>query len=98
MGAVFSVESEEAAGELAEALKQSISMLPPMARGIQVNIVQNNVTLGMAISEEQLISGLRQTTVAAAVPKPEIVAPKPTGPQVIRIYGLDSGPREIVLH
>ena len=98
MGAVFSVESEEAAGELAEALKQSISMLPPMARGIQVNIVQNNVTLGMAISEEQLISGLRQTTVAAAVPKPEIVAPKPTGPQVVRIYGLDSGPREIVLH
>ena len=98
MGAVFSVESEEAAGQLAEALKQSISILPPMARGIQVNIVQSSVTLGMAISEEQLVAGLRQTTVAAAAPKPEAIAPKPTGPQVIRIYGLDSGPREIVLH
>jgi len=97
MGAVFSVESEEAAGELAEALKQSISMLPPMARGIQVNIVQNNVTLGMAISEEQLISGLKTTTAAAAAPKPEVVTPKPTGPQVIRIFGLDEGPREIVV-
>ena len=98
MGAVFSVESEEAAGQLADALKQSIAMLPPMARGIQVNIVQNNVTLGMAITEEQLTAGLRTTTVAAATPKPEVVAPKPTGPQVIRIYGLDSGPREIVVH
>jgi len=97
MGAVFSVESEEAAGQLAETLKQSIAMLPPMARGIQVNIVQNNVTLGTAISEEQLVAGLRTNTVAAAVPKPEVIAPKPAGPQVIRIFGLDSGPREIVV-
>ena len=101
MGAVFSVESEEAAGQLAEALKQSISMLPPMARGIQVNIVQNNmhndVTLGLALSEEQLVAGLRTTSVAAAPPKPEVKAPKPERPQVIRIFGLDEGPREIVL-
>jgi hypothetical protein len=97
MGAAFSVESEEAAGQLAEALKQSIAMLPPMARGIQVNIVQNNVILGMAISEEQLVAGLRTTTVAAAATKPEAVTAKPTGPQVIRIFGLDEGPREIVL-
>jgi len=97
MGAVFTVETEEAAGQLAEALKQSIAMLPPMAREIQVNIVQNNVTLGMAISEEQLAAGLRTTTVAAAVPKPEVVTPKPAVRQVIRIFGLDEGPREIVL-
>jgi hypothetical protein len=76
-------------------LKESIAMLPPMARGIQVNIVQNSVTLGMAISQEQLAAGLRTTT---AVAKPEVVAPKTTGPQVIRIFGLDSGPREIVVH
>ena len=99
VGAVFSLGSEEAAAQLAKALKQSISMLPQMARGIQVNVVQdnaqNNVTLGMAISEEQLVAGLRKTTVAA---KPEVVAPKPAGPQVIRIFGLDEGPREIVLH
>lgn len=97
LGAVFSAESEEAAGELAEALKQSIRMLPPMARGIQINVVQNDVTLGMAISEEQFAAGLRTTTAAAAAPKPEVTAPKPAGPQVIRIFGLDEGPREIVL-
>jgi hypothetical protein len=94
MGAVFSAESEQAAGELADALRQSILMLPPMAQGIQVNIDHNYVTLGMAITEEQLIAGLRTTTVAA---KPEPVAPKPAGPQVIRIFGLDEGPREIVV-
>ena len=98
MGAVFSVASEDAAGQLAEELKQSIAMLPPMARAIQINIVQNNVTLGMAISEDQLVAGLRATTVPAAASKPEVIAPKPAGPQVIRIFGLDEGPREIVLH
>jgi len=71
LGAVFSVETEEAAGQLAEGLKQSIAMLPPVARGIQVNIVQNNVTLGMAITEEQLVAGLRTTAAAAAAPKPK---------------------------
>lgn len=97
MGATFSVETEEAAGQLAETLKQSIAMLPPMARGIQVNIVQNNVTLGMAISEEQLVAGIRTTAAATAAPKPEVKAPKAEGPQVIRIFGLDGGPREIVV-
>ena len=104
MGAVFTAESEEAATQLADALKESVLMLPPMARGIQVNLDHSSVTVGIAIAEEQLIAGLRGTTVAA---KPDAVAPapkptpmpaaKPAGPQVIRIFGLDEGPREIVV-
>ena len=80
--------------QLAETLRQTILSLPPMARGIQVTLDQNSVTLAMALTEEQFIAGLRATPVAA---KPEPIASKPTGPQIIHIFGLDEGPREIVL-
>jgi hypothetical protein len=94
--AVFNAESEEAAAELADVLKQTVLMLPPMAQGIQVNVEQSSVTLDLAISEKQLAAGLRKTIIAAEpVSKPEV--PKPTGPQVIHIFGLDEGPREIVI-
>jgi hypothetical protein len=67
-----------------------------MAQGIQVNVEQSSVTLDLAISEKQLAAGLRKTIIAAEpVSKPEV--PKPTGPQVIHIFGLDEGPREIVI-
>jgi hypothetical protein len=94
--AVFNAESEEAAAELADVLKQTVLMLPPMAQGIQVNVEQSSVTLDLAISEKQLAAGLRKAIIAAEpVSKPEV--PKPTGPQVIHIFGLDEGPREIVI-
>ncbi|MCU1335769.1 MAG: hypothetical protein JWO19_1350 [Bryobacterales bacterium] len=97
LGAVLNASSEESAAQLAEALKQMVVSLPPVARGIQISIDRNNVTLGMAINAEQLLAGLRTATVAAApVLKPEPA--KPAGPQIIRIFGLDDGPREIVLH
>jgi hypothetical protein len=105
MGAVLSASSKEAATELAETLTQMVLSLPPVARGVQVNIDQNNaqnVTLALSVSEEQLQADLRTTTVAAAPKpaqpaKPEAVPGKPAGPQVIRIFGLDGGPREIVM-
>jgi hypothetical protein len=99
LGAVLSASSEEAATALADKLKQMVLSLPPVARGMQVAIDQNNVTLSLAVSEQQLDAGLRTSTpvVAQAAPKPERVAPKPAGPQVIRIFGLDGGPREIVM-
>jgi len=56
----------------------------------------------LAVTQEQLLAGLKSagaTTVAAVAPAP-VVKPepaKPAGPQVIRIFGLDDGPREIVL-
>jgi hypothetical protein len=61
------------------------------------------VTLSMAISEAQLAAGLKTSApvVAKAAPKPEAkierVAAKPAEPQMIHIYGLDEGPRVIVL-
>ena len=102
--AVLSAASEDAAAQLAETLKQMVQSLPPVARGIEVNFDQTSVTLGMAVNREQLMAGLKAAaeppaTVAAAAPVVKPEAPvKPAGPQVIRILGLDGGPREIVLH
>jgi hypothetical protein len=99
LGAVLTASSEEDAGQLAESMKKMVLSLPPVAQGIEVKIEQNFVTLAMAVSEEQLVAGLKTTTaaVAKAEPKPEQVAARPAGPQIIRIYGLDDGPREIVM-
>lgn len=100
LGAVLSASSEEAATALAETLKQMVLSLPPVARGIQVVIAQNDVTLALGLTSEQLAAGLRSSApaVAKAEPKPEpLAAPKPAGPQMIRIFGLDGGPREIVM-
>ncbi len=99
LGAALTASSEEAATQLAETLKKMVLSLPPVARGIQVATDQNSVTLSLAMSEQQLDAGLRTSTpvVAKAEPKPEPVVPKPAGPQVIRIFGLDGGPREILM-
>ena len=103
LSAVLNTSSAEDAASLAENLKQMIRGLPPLARGIQVTPDHNDVTLALAVAEAQLISRLRNNDPAPAPPaatpipaKPEPV--KPAGPQVVRIYGLDEGTREIVLH
>jgi hypothetical protein len=97
LGAVFTASSEEAAAQLAETLKQMVPSLPPVARGIQVNIDEKNVTLGLAITGEQLVAGLRRTETATVAPVVKATPAKPAGPQIIRIFGLDEGPREIVV-
>lgn len=102
LGAVLSASSEQAATQLAGTLKEMVASLPPVAQGIQVDvdpINSQNVTLSMAMTEEQLLAGLRTSApvVAKAEPKPEPVASKPAGPQIIRIYGLDGGTLEIVM-
>ena len=101
LSAVLSASSDEAATQLAESLKQMVLSLPPMARGVQVSLDQAKVTLALAVTEEQLAAGLKgnaeaPVALAATAPKPEPL--KPPGPQIIRIFGLESGPREIVLH
>jgi len=95
LGAALSAASEKAAAQLVETLKQTILSLPPVARGIDVAIDQKSVTLALAVSEKQLLAGLRATTPAEPPPPPPPV--KPAEPQVIRILGLDDGPREIVV-
>jgi hypothetical protein len=95
LGAALSASSEEAAAKLAETLKQMVASLPPLVRGIDVRVDQKTVTMAMAVNEEQLLAGLRSTP--PAEPPPPLPPLKPAGPQVIRIVGLDDGPREIVL-
>ena len=95
LGAVLSASSPEAAMQLAETLKQMVVSLPLVARGIDVRVDQRTVTTAMAVSEEQLLAGLRTTPLAEPQPQPPAI--KPAGPQVIRILGLDDGPREIVV-
>jgi hypothetical protein len=101
--AVFTFSSEDASDQLVETLKGMLVSMPLGTRGIEIAIDQNNVTLSMAVTEQQLAAGLKTTTpvVAKAAPKPEAVAATPVvpkqAPQVIRIFGLDDGPREIVM-
>ncbi len=75
--------------------------MPEIARGMNVEPVDDEVKLGLSLSAEQVATGLKNPKIvadASASSKPEIAAPKkPDEPQVIRIYGLDEGPREIVL-
>ena len=97
LSALFSADSEDGAIELADALKEIISSLPPVAQGIQVSIDQTRVHVDLGLTPAQFLAALRPpVTSADLAAKPEPVA-KPTGPQVIRIYGLEDGLREIVL-
>jgi hypothetical protein len=98
LGAVLTAASAEGVTQLAESLQKMMASLPPVARGIQITIDQNSVTLALAVSEEQFLAGLRTTPAAVAAPVVKAEPAKPAGPQVIRIFGLDDGPREIVLH
>ncbi|MBZ5674143.1 MAG: hypothetical protein LAP61_07840 [Acidobacteriia bacterium] len=110
--AAFTTSSEEAADQLVETLKGMLVSMPLATRGIEIGIDQNHVTLSMAVTEQQLAAGLKTSAPVVAKagpqpkpqaePKPEPVtaAPvvaKPAAPQVIRIYGLDEGTREIVM-
>jgi hypothetical protein len=101
--AVFATSSEEVANQLVDKMKETLVSLPLATHGIELRIDQNNVTLSMAISEAQLAAGLKTSApvVAKAAPKLESkiepVAAKPAGPQMIHIYGLDEGPRVIVM-
>jgi len=101
--AVFATASEEAANQLVDSMKETLVSLPLATRGIELRIDQNNVTLSMAVSEAQLAAGLKTSAPVVAKaepkvePKTEPVTAKPAGPQMIRIYGLDEGPRVIVV-
>ena len=101
--AAFATSSEDAANQLVETLKGMLVSMPLATRGIEIGIDQNSVTLSMAMTEQQLAAGLKTApAVVAKTPKPEPVAAapvvaKPAAPQVIRIYGLDEGTREIVM-
>jgi hypothetical protein len=98
--ATFLSSSDEGANQLVETLKQTLMSMPLGTRGIEIRIDQNDVILSMALTGQQLVAGLKPAAavVTKAEPQPEPgVAAKPAVPQVIRIYGLDEGTREIVV-
>jgi hypothetical protein len=103
-------ESPHAAAETAQILEQSIPDLPAVVRGLEVKVAGDTVTFALRIDRDQLTASLRQAEpppptqpaprtepvpAIAPVAKPE--PPTPSQPQVIHIFGLDDGPREIVL-
>jgi len=59
-----------------------------------VQVDDDAVLLTLYVGPEQLAASLRPP-----VPVPEAPPPEPVvnGPRVIRIYGLDDGPRETIL-
>jgi hypothetical protein len=93
--------SDNAAQIIGENLRGSIPSLPAVAHDLQVTVDAQRVLLALEVSPEQLVSGLRQTSAPpvapAPLPVPVAAEAKPAGPQVIRIFGLDEGTREIVL-
>jgi hypothetical protein len=100
--------SEDAAAVTAENLRQSIPDLPEVARGLKVVAEADHVLLTLEIPRAQLNASLRipeepvkptelKQVQAVKQTQPEPAPPIPAGPQVIRIFGLDEGPREIVL-
>jgi hypothetical protein len=94
--ALLDAGSPDAAAAAAENLRQSAPAWPSIARAMQIAVSERSVSLTLAATADQLAASLRQTSLpAASVPSPE--PEKPAGPQVIRIYGLDEGPREITL-
>lgn len=85
--------SEDAAAIIAENLRHTVPGLPVVARGLTIVAEADHVLLTLDVSHIQLVAEMRQTEVSAPVSEP----PKPTGPQIVRIFGLDEGTREIVL-
>ena len=131
MEASLDAGAEDKAETIGSNLRQSIPLLPAVAKGLDVHVDAKNVFLSLKVDQAEFASELRaptapaaqvseapQTVAAAPVPPAAIVAPAPVaapapvelpapvvsaappapaGPQVIRIFGLDEGPREIIL-
>jgi len=109
--ATLGAGSEEAAAETAERLRQSIPGLPGVARTLRVSVSADSVLLSLDVKAEELTASLRQPVPlpkpapVPVQPPPPVVSPAPPQPepvkpperQVIRILGLDDGPREILL-
>jgi hypothetical protein len=91
------------ADAVGENLRQSIPSLPPIARAMRVTVESRTVLLDLQVTRDQLIAAMQPAELPApkpmSAPVKELVVeePVPTGPQVIRIFGLDEGTREIVL-
>ncbi len=104
--------SEENAALIADKVRQSIGSLPAIAQGMDVRVEARTVLLSLEVDAAEFAAELRtsparapaaqtpQPVAAVAVPSTPIaptVPAAPAGPQIIRIFGLEDGPREIIL-
>jgi hypothetical protein len=94
LGAAYQMRSATQAMAAAEQLRQAIPSFPWVAQGLQVQVDDDAVLLTLYVGPEQLAAGLRPHDPIPQAAPPEPVA---SGPRVVRIYGLDEGPRETVL-
>jgi len=92
---VFRTASAARAKGVAEHLRRLLPEMPAIVRSMGVEAVDDEVKFDLAVTQTQLASGLKNP--AAAPEAPKTAEKKPEGPQVIRIFGLDDGPREIVM-
>lgn len=108
--ATLDAGSEDGAAVVADEIGQSIPTLPSIARSMEVATEANQVILTLDVSRDQFAASLRSGAAAAlpnpipsppapiaATPAVSIEPAKPAGPQIIHIYGLDEGTREIIL-
>ncbi|PYT15115.1 MAG: hypothetical protein DMG59_15065 [Acidobacteria bacterium] len=91
--ATLDAASQEAAAAVAEDLRQSTPLLPAIARTLEITVEDKKVLLALAVNRQQLSANLRtaEAPQRAAAPKPAQES------RIIRILGLDEGPREIIL-
>jgi hypothetical protein len=94
LGAAYQMSSAPQATAAAEKLRQAIPSFPWVAQGLQVQVDDDAVLLTLYVGPEQLAASLRPPDPVPQAPSPEPVA---DGPRVVRIYGLDEGPRQTIL-
>ena len=87
--------SYEAAVALAKDLRGSAASLPAVAQGLKIGVEEGRVVFWLSATKEDLAASLRAAPEPPAPEAPPPVAPKPPERQVIRILGLEDGPREI---
>jgi hypothetical protein len=94
LGAAYQMGSAPQANAAADRLRQAIPSFPWVVQGLEVQVEDDAVLLTLYVSPEQLAASLRATDPVAEAPTAE---PIPNGPRVVRIYGLDEGPRQTIL-
>lgn len=107
LGGLLSAPSKEGALVMAERLRENFAALSPLTRAIEIHVDGDQVGFSLVATPEEFNASLRSVPapiepppapvppVLASAPPPEASKPAPAQPQVIRILGLDDGPKEI---
>src|SRR5581483_8715706 len=72
--ATLEAGSEDAAAVIADNLRHTVLELPKIARGLQVTAEADYVLLGLEVSKEQLVAGMKGSVEPAPAPAPTVAA------------------------